>query len=39
MVLNDLAERRLSENTRESEETGIEPPASALPDGPLPEIF
>ena len=39
MVLNEIAERRLTENTRQSELSGSEPPDSALPDGPLPEIF
>lgn len=39
MVLNEIAEQRLSENTRESELSGSAPPDTALPDGPLPEIF
>lgn len=39
MVLNDLAEQRLIEETRNSELQGTTPPASALPSGPAPEIF
>src|SRR5690606_30865498 len=37
MVLNELAERRLQENTIQAERSGVQPPA---PDGmPMPEIF
>jgi chemotaxis protein MotB len=39
MVLNELAERRLVENTRESEVSGSTPPPEAFPSGPPPEIF
>lgn len=39
MVLNELAERQLIENVRESEQSGATPPSDALPDGPPPEIF
>jgi len=39
MVLNELSEQRLIENTRESEASGTTPPADALPSGPPPEIF
>ena len=39
MVLNELAEQRIQDGTRDSELNGVAPPDEVLPDGDAPEIF
>lgn len=39
MVLNELAERNLQENTIDAERAGVTPPDSVMDGQPMPEIF